>query len=199
MIALNFDKKLILIGNTEYSGEMKKGVFTIESSAKTSFTCTAPFVGKLLAAGASGSGGTDLGRVALGMGAEDAAALREIGRLLAYLREPEPPKGLRDAWEKLPILKQVLAMQPKVVSSAPSQEVVREGKDVDLGALPVQTCWPGDAGPLITWGLTVTRGPSTVASTAIVMPTMPNRLPRRAVSGLERPPRLRMKRMVAPM
>jgi len=98
-------------------------------------------------------------RVALGMGAEDGASLREIGKLLAYLREPDPPRGLRDAWEKLPILKQVLAMQPKVVTSAPCQEVVREGKDVDLGALPVQTCWPGDAGPLITWGLTVTRGP----------------------------------------
>jgi 4-hydroxy-3-polyprenylbenzoate decarboxylase len=98
-------------------------------------------------------------RVALGMGAEDGAALREIGKLLAYLREPDPPKGLRDAWDKLPILKQVLAMQAKEVSSAPCQEVVREGKDVDLATLPVQTCWPGDAGPLITWGLTVTRGP----------------------------------------
>jgi 4-hydroxy-3-polyprenylbenzoate decarboxylase len=98
-------------------------------------------------------------RVALGMGAEDGAALREIGKLLAYLREPDPPKGLRDAWEKLPILKQVLAMQAKEVSSAPCQEVVREGKDVDLAKLPVQTCWPEDAGPLITWGLTVTRGP----------------------------------------
>lgn len=98
-------------------------------------------------------------RVALAMGAEDAAALREIGKLLAYLREPEPPRGLREAWEKLPILKQVLSMRPKLLSSAPCQEVVREGKDVDLGALPVQTCWPGDAGPLITWGLTVTRGP----------------------------------------
>ncbi|MBM3353884.1 MAG: 4-hydroxy-3-polyprenylbenzoate decarboxylase [Betaproteobacteria bacterium] len=98
-------------------------------------------------------------RVALAMGAEDAAALREIGKLLAYLREPEPPRGLREAWEKLPILKQVLSMRPKLLSSAPCQEVVRQGKDVDLGALPVQTCWPGDAGPLITWGLTVTRGP----------------------------------------
>ena len=98
-------------------------------------------------------------RVALAMGAEDPVALREIGKLLAYLREPEPPRGLREAWEKLPILKQVLSMRPKLLSSAPCQEVVRQGKDVDLGALPVQTCWPGDAGPLITWGLTVTRGP----------------------------------------
>ncbi len=98
-------------------------------------------------------------RVALGMGAEDGASLREIGKLLAYLREPDPPRGLRDVWEKLPILKQVLAMQPRIVASAPCQEVVREGKDVDLGKLPVQTCWPGDVGPLITWGLTITRGP----------------------------------------
>jgi 4-hydroxy-3-polyprenylbenzoate decarboxylase len=98
-------------------------------------------------------------RVCLAMGVEDTAALRELGQLLAYLREPDPPKGLRDAWEKLPLLKQVLNMQPKELSSAPCQEVVWEGKDVDLARLPVQTCWPGDAGPLITWGLTVTRGP----------------------------------------
>jgi 4-hydroxy-3-polyprenylbenzoate decarboxylase len=98
-------------------------------------------------------------RVCLAMGVEDAAALREIGKLLAQLREPEPPKGLRDAWDKLPLLKRVMDMQPKERSSAPCQEVVREGKDVDLSQLPVQTCWPEDAGPLITWGLTVTRGP----------------------------------------
>ena len=100
-------------------------------------------------------------RVALGMGEEAdwQTSLREVGKLLAYLKEPEPPKGLRDAWEKLPILKQVLNMAPKVVSSAPCQEVIWEGKDVDLSRLPVMTCWPGDAAPLITWGLTVTRGP----------------------------------------
>ncbi|MBS3936018.1 MAG: 4-hydroxy-3-polyprenylbenzoate decarboxylase [Sulfuritalea sp.] len=100
-------------------------------------------------------------RVALGMGADAdwKTSLREVGQLLAYLKEPEPPKGLRDAWERLPILKQVLNMAPKVVSSAPCQEIVREGKDVDLSRLPVMTCWPGDAAPLITWGLTVTRGP----------------------------------------
>ena len=98
-------------------------------------------------------------RVCLAMGVEDTAALRELGKLLAYLREPEPPRGLRDAWEKLPLLKQVLNMQPKEVASAPCQEIVWEGKDVDLSRLPVQTCWPDDAGPLITWGLTVTRGP----------------------------------------
>ena len=99
-------------------------------------------------------------RICLAMGVADSAGLRELGRLLAYLREPEPPKGLRDAWEKLPLLKRVLDMQPKQVSSAPCQEIVWEGKDVDLGRLPVQTCWPDDAGPLITWGLTVTRGPA---------------------------------------
>src|SRR3990172_9247477 len=99
-------------------------------------------------------------RVALAMGVEDVASLREIGKLLAYLREPDPPQGLRDAWDKLPLLKQVLNMQPKVLSSAPCQEIVWEGKDVDLARLPVQSCWPEDAGPLITWGLTVTRGPA---------------------------------------
>ena len=99
-------------------------------------------------------------RVAAAMGVEDPAALREVGRLLAMLREPEPPKGLRDLWDKFPVWKQLLNLPPKTVSGAPCQEVVAEGKDVDLGRLPVQTCWPEDAGPLITWGLTVTRGPS---------------------------------------
>jgi len=101
-------------------------------------------------------------RVALGMGADEdwKTSLREVGRLLAYLKEPEPPKGLKDAWEKLPILKQVLNMAPKVVSSAPCQETVWEGQDVDLARLPAMTCWPGDAAPLVTWGLTVTRGPN---------------------------------------
>jgi len=98
-------------------------------------------------------------RVALGMGEESAAALREVGKLLAYLKEPEPPKGLKDALEKWPVLKQVLTMSPKIVSSAPCQEIVWEGEDVDLGRLPIQTCWPGDVAPLITWGLVVTRGP----------------------------------------
>jgi 4-hydroxy-3-polyprenylbenzoate decarboxylase len=98
-------------------------------------------------------------RVAAAMGVADVSALREVGRMLALLREPEPPKGLRDLWDKFPIWKQLLNMPPKTVSAAPAQEVVLEGKDVDLGRLPVQTCWPQDAGPLITWGLTVTRGP----------------------------------------
>ena len=98
-------------------------------------------------------------RVAMGMGEDSPAALREIGRLLAYLKEPEPPRGLREAWDKLPLLKKVLDMAPREVSSAPCQEIVWEGQDVDLARLPIQTCWPGDVGPLITWGLTVTRGP----------------------------------------
>ena len=98
-------------------------------------------------------------RVAMGMGEESIAALREVGKLLAYLKEPEPPKGLKDAWEKWPVLKQVLNMSPKVLSSAPCQEVVWEGSDVDLSRLPIQHCWPGDIAPLITWGLVVTRGP----------------------------------------
>lgn len=98
-------------------------------------------------------------RVAMGMGEDDVAALREVGKLLAFLKEPEPPKGFRDAWEKLPVFKQVLNMAPKEVSSAPCQEIVWEGSEVDLGRIPVQTCWPGDAAPLITWGLVVTRGP----------------------------------------
>ncbi|MHB1334194.1 MAG: 4-hydroxy-3-polyprenylbenzoate decarboxylase [Sulfuriferula sp.] len=98
-------------------------------------------------------------RVALGMGEDSVDALREVGKLLAFLKEPEPPKGLKDAWDKLPVFKQVLNMAPKEVSSAPCQDIVWEGADVDLSKLPIQTCWPGDAGPLITWGLTVTRGP----------------------------------------
>ena len=99
-------------------------------------------------------------RVAAAMGLADASGLREVGRMLAFLREPEPPKGLRDLWDKFPVWKQLLNMPPRVISSAPCQEVVRQGEEVDLSRLPVQTCWPGDAGPLITWGLTVTRGPA---------------------------------------
>jgi 4-hydroxy-3-polyprenylbenzoate decarboxylase len=100
-------------------------------------------------------------RVALGMGEEGdwKTALREIGKLLAFLKEPEPPRGLKDAWEKLPIFKQVMHMSPKEVGSAPCQEIVWEGPDVDLARLPIQHCWPGDVAPLITWGLVVTRGP----------------------------------------
>ena len=99
-------------------------------------------------------------RVALAMGRESTDELREVGKLLAFLKEPEPPQGVRDAFSKLPLLKQALwDMAPKDVSGAACQDVVWEGNEVDLGRLPVQTCWPGDAGPLITWGLTITRGP----------------------------------------
>jgi len=98
-------------------------------------------------------------RVALGMGQHSVTALREVGKLLAYLKEPEPPKGLKDLWEKLPVFKQVLNMPAKEVRKAPCQEIVLSGDEVDLTRLPVQHCWPGDAAPLITWGLTVTRGP----------------------------------------
>jgi 4-hydroxy-3-polyprenylbenzoate decarboxylase len=99
-------------------------------------------------------------RVALGMGEESVEALREVGRLLAFLKEPEPPKGLKDAWQNTrPVFMQAMHMAPKTRSSAPCQEIVWEGGDVDLARFPVQTCWPDDVAPLITWGLTVTRGP----------------------------------------
>ncbi|MCX2979517.1 4-hydroxy-3-polyprenylbenzoate decarboxylase [Halieaceae bacterium IMCC14734] len=103
--------------------------------------------------------GTEL-RVALGMGQESLTALREVGELLAYLRQPDPPKGLRDAWDKMPVLKQVLNMAPKLLNNAPCQHHVKQGDDVDLTTLPIQTCWPGDAGPLVTWPLVITRGPN---------------------------------------
>ena len=103
-------------------------------------------------------------RIALAMGAEVGSdpleALRDVGKLLAFLKEPEPPKGFRDVVARwVPIIKQVMHMAPKEVSGAPCQEILWEGNEVDLSRLPIQTCWPGDAGPLITWGLTVTRGP----------------------------------------
>lgn len=99
-------------------------------------------------------------RVALGMGQESVDKLREVGELLAFLKEPEPPKGMKDAWEKLPIFKQVLNMAPKVVKKGACQEVLISGDDVDLDKLPIQTCWPGDAGPLMTWPLVITKGPN---------------------------------------
>jgi len=103
--------------------------------------------------------GTPL-RVALGMGKDNVEALREVGKLLVFLKEPDPPRGLADAFSRYaPIIRQVLAMTPKIVRDAPCQEVIWAGSDVDLRRLPVQTCWPGDAAPLITWGLVVTRGP----------------------------------------
>ena len=98
-------------------------------------------------------------RVAMGMGEDKVEALREIGKLLAMLKEPSPPKGMKDAWKQLPMFKKVLDMAPKKIKNAACQQNVIEGDDVDLKNIPVQTCWPGDAGPLITWGLVITRGP----------------------------------------
>ncbi|AFU99454.1 4-hydroxy-3-polyprenylbenzoate decarboxylase [Simiduia agarivorans] len=98
-------------------------------------------------------------RVAMGMGQSDVSALRDVGKMLAFLKEPEPPQGFKDAWEKLPVFKQVLNMQPKEVSRAAWQQQVDTGDQVDLYRLPIQTCWPGDAAPLITWPLVITRGP----------------------------------------
>ncbi len=99
-------------------------------------------------------------RVAMGMGQEDVTALRDVGQLLAFLKEPEPPQGFRDALAKLPKFRQALNLSPKVLSNAPCQKNIIEGDNVDLlKQLPVQTCWPEDAAPLITWGLVVTKGP----------------------------------------
>ena len=98
-------------------------------------------------------------RVALGMGADDVGSLREVGRLLASLKEPEPPKGLKDAGKLISMAKALWDMKPASVRRPACQEVVLQGGEVDLGQLPVQTCWPEDAGPLITWGLVITRGP----------------------------------------
>lgn len=98
-------------------------------------------------------------RVAWGMGAENVAALREVGQLLANLKEPQPPKGLRQAWQALPLLKKVMSMAPKTVRAPLCQAHRVDATQVDVGMLPVQTCWPGDAGPLITWALVITKGP----------------------------------------
>jgi 4-hydroxy-3-polyprenylbenzoate decarboxylase len=97
-------------------------------------------------------------RVAWGMNREP-DELREIGETLAILRQPEPPGGFREALEMWPLLKTVLSMKPKTVSRAPCQEIVWQGDDIDLAKLPIQTCWPGEPAPLITWPLVVTQGP----------------------------------------
>jgi 4-hydroxy-3-polyprenylbenzoate decarboxylase len=97
-------------------------------------------------------------RVAWGMNREP-GQLRELGELLAFLKQPEPPGGWRDAIEMVPLLKAALAMKPKTVARAPCQEMVLRGAEIDLGLLPIQTCWPGEPAPLITWPLVVTRGP----------------------------------------
>ncbi|MEZ8287480.1 3-octaprenyl-4-hydroxybenzoate carboxy-lyase [Vibrio splendidus] len=99
-------------------------------------------------------------RVAIGMGRQEVKELREVGKLLAYLKEPEPPKGFKDALDKLPVFKQVLNMPAKRLRKAACQQVVWQGDDVDLDKIPVMSCWAGDVAPLLTWGLTVTRGPN---------------------------------------
>ncbi len=101
-------------------------------------------------------------RVAAGMGQDSIAALRDVGTLLARLKEPEPPRGFKDAGRLIGMIKALRDMAPRVVKRPACQRNVVEGRDVDLGALPIQTCWPDDAGPLITWGLVVTRGPQDV-------------------------------------
>jgi 4-hydroxy-3-polyprenylbenzoate decarboxylase len=98
-------------------------------------------------------------RVAMGMGQDSVSALRDVGELLAFLKQPEPPKNLRDLWDKRHDFKQVLNMPVKTIKKAPCQEVIIKGDQVDLGQIPIQTCWPGDAAPLITWPLVITRGP----------------------------------------
>ncbi|WP_108653076.1 4-hydroxy-3-polyprenylbenzoate decarboxylase [Dongshaea marina] len=98
-------------------------------------------------------------RVAMAMGREDLAGLREVGQWLSYLKEPEPPKGLKELFAKWPIFKQILNMPLKRVKHAPCQELILTGDEVDLTRLPIQTCWPGDVAPLVTWGLTITKGP----------------------------------------
>ncbi|MBV9200039.1 MAG: UbiD family decarboxylase, partial [Alphaproteobacteria bacterium] len=97
-------------------------------------------------------------RVAWGMDREP-ASLREIGETLAFLKQPEPPGGWREALHMLPLLRTVMAMRPRTVAAAPCQEIVLRGDDIDLSVLPIQTCWPGEPAPLITWPLVVTRGP----------------------------------------
>jgi 4-hydroxy-3-polyprenylbenzoate decarboxylase len=98
-------------------------------------------------------------RIALAMGQEDVEGLRDVGKLLAFLKEPTPPKGWKDLWENLPTFKNVLNLAPNVKRNAACQDIVIEGDAVDLNMLPIQTCWPGDAAPLVTWPLVITRGP----------------------------------------
>ncbi|MBE4601625.1 4-hydroxy-3-polyprenylbenzoate decarboxylase [Vibrio navarrensis] len=98
-------------------------------------------------------------RVAMGMGRSEVKELREVGKLLAYLKEPEPPRGFKDALDKIPLFRQVLNMPAKKLRKAPCQEIVWQGDEVDLDKIPVMSCWAEDVAPLLTWGLTVTRGP----------------------------------------
>jgi 4-hydroxy-3-polyprenylbenzoate decarboxylase len=99
-------------------------------------------------------------RVAMAMGQKDVESLRDVGKLLAFLKEPEPPKGWKDLLEKAPIFKQALNLSPKVIKSPPCQEIVIEEDNIDINSLPIQTCWPEDVAPLITWPLVITKGPN---------------------------------------
>ncbi len=172
------------LSQLEAQGELKRVVVPVDPKLEMTEMCDRVLkaggpallferpIGDFRAPGGGKSGGTipvlcnlfgTPQRVARAMGVEGddwQSSLREIGKLLAFLKEPEPPKGLKDAWQNTrPVFMKVLDMAPKEKSNAPCQDVVWEGTAVDLARLPVQTCWPNDAGPLITWGLTVTRGP----------------------------------------
>ena len=96
-------------------------------------------------------------RIALALGVNNVIQLREIGRLLAYLKEPDPPKGVKDIWNKIPLLKKVLKMSPKIIKNPPCRDVILDKNHIDFYQVPIQTCWPDDASPLITWGLTITK------------------------------------------
>ena len=98
-------------------------------------------------------------RIALAMGQEDLEGLRDVGKLLAFLKEPTPPSGWKDLWQSLPSYKSVLNIAPNVKKTAACQEIIIEESDVDLSKFPIQTCWPGDAAPLVTWPLVITKGP----------------------------------------
>ncbi|MCG5549083.1 4-hydroxy-3-polyprenylbenzoate decarboxylase [Halorhodospira halochloris] len=166
---MNFADLRGFIGDLELSGELKRIQHPVDPHLEMTEVCDrtlraggpallfeqplgyeVPVLGNLF--------GTSQ-RVAKGMGAMDASALREVGELLAFLRQPEPPKGMRDAWSQLPIFRKVLDMAPRSVRRAACQQRIIEASDVDLAQWPIQTCWPGDAAPLITWALVITCGP----------------------------------------
>jgi 4-hydroxy-3-polyprenylbenzoate decarboxylase len=157
------------IGQLETKGELKRTAIEVDPCLEVTEICdrTLRSAGPaILFENPKGSAIPLLGnlfgtpeRVAMGMGEDSVDALREIGKLLAFLKEPDPPRGMKDAWTKLPMFKQVMNMAPRTVRRAPCQEVVLWENDIDLGRYPIQTCWPGDAGPLITWALVITRGP----------------------------------------
>ena len=98
-------------------------------------------------------------RIALAMGQEDIDGLRDVGKLMAFLKEPTPPSGWKDIWQKLPSYKQILNVSPNIKKSAQCQDIVIKEDEIDLSMFPIQTCWPGDVAPLVTWPLVITRGP----------------------------------------